>query len=425
MSSTLDATTRKIKISPQSDQDVISAMPFLQRNPNNVWMRATNLRDILYQVVETACTESKIKALVNRSIDFTYPAWVSLETWLPAGAPGATHRHFCSFSIAPKPYSRFEFEITVFCRRDGKEGTFGPYSRLTTSKVAEWTQYMLDAKPKPATGEDRIRKHAWQFWLPKNKIVGLGGDSLIYGANTALVAGIVLAQAGEIAPAAPIAGVIGLVTWAACLAIAHHRRTVTVNAGRPSAEPRTLRLVDNWSTMANGLGDYWEEVRDRLFHRLSEGVAVNIQSRLEDISYLTPDGKQERKQLVLSQGRGTVFCHVYPYGEDLYIGWDAHLNYGQWVEAALDLGYDPKLGSPAVIKTVIPGISRVTEYDLIDLNSLTEWTHSRFVQLIKQVMAEHSLDQEIDFKILRGERQSLLRDQETKKKRPFFSINRE
>ena len=33
MSSTLDATTRKIKISPQSDQDVISAMPFLQRNP--------------------------------------------------------------------------------------------------------------------------------------------------------------------------------------------------------------------------------------------------------------------------------------------------------------------------------------------------------------------------------------------------------
>jgi hypothetical protein len=177
--------------------------------------------------------------------------------------------------------------------------------------------------------------------------------------------------------------------------------------------------------MANGLGGYWGEVRDRLFHRLSEGVAVNIQSRLEDISYLTPDGKQERKQLVLSQGRGTVFCHVYPYGEDLYIGWDAHLNYGQWVEAALDSGYDPKLGSPAVIKTVIPGISRVTEYDLIDLNSLTEWTHSRFVQLIKQVMAEHSLDQEIDFKILRGERQSLLRDQETKKKRPFFSINRE
>ncbi len=74
-----------------------------------------------------------------------------------------------------------------------------------------------------------------------------------------------------------------------------------------------------------------------------------------------------------------------------------------------------------VINTVTPSIARATEYDLIDVNSLIEWVHSRVVQVLKQVMAEHKLDQEIDFKIVRGERQSLLRDQEKSGRRPLFS----
>ena len=92
--------------------------------------------------------------------------------------------------------------------------------------------------------------------------------------------------------------------------------------------------------MANDLGRSWQDVRDRLFKRLGEGSNWNIQSRVENISYLTPDGKQERQQIVLSQGRGAVFCQIYPYGDDLYIGWDAYLNYGQWVERAFARGYD-------------------------------------------------------------------------------------
>jgi hypothetical protein len=77
---------------------------------------------------------------------------------------------------------------------------------------------------------------------------------------------------------------------------------------------------------------------------------------------------------------------------------------------------------PTVINTVTPGVARVTEYDVIDLNSLTEWAHSRVVQAIKQLLAEHKLDQEIDFKIQqRGERNSLVSHSETQKRRPLFS----
>jgi hypothetical protein len=174
--------------------------------------------------------------------------------------------------------------------------------------------------------------------------------------------------------------------------------------------------------MANQLGKEWTPLRDRLVKRLSEGRTWNIQSRIENISYITPDGKQQRQQLVLSQGRGIVFCHIYPYGDDLYIGWEAYLNYGQWVEKALTSGFHPKLHVPVVVNTVAPGISRATEYDLIDVNSLTEWVHSRVVEIVKQVMNEQKLDQEIDFKIVRGERQSLLQnqDQPVRKREPLF-----
>ena len=38
------------------------------------------------------------------------------------------------------------------------------------------------------------------------------------------------------------------------------------------------------------------------------------------------------------------------------------------------------------------------------MNCLTEWTHAQVVMLMKQLMKELQIDQEIDFKIVRGER---------------------
>jgi hypothetical protein len=60
-------------------------------------------------------------------------------------------------------------------------------------------------------------------------------------------------------------------------------------------------------------------------------------------------------------------------------------------------------------------VSRVTEYDLIDLASVSEWTHARLVALIRRLLEENKIDQEIDFQITRGERRSLLQQQEEDK----------
>jgi hypothetical protein len=44
------------------------------------------------------------------------------------------------------------------------------------------------------------------------------------------------------------------------------------------------------------------------------------------------------------------------------------------------------------------------EYDLIDLNSLIEAVHRCVTVVLKAVMEEHKIDQEIDFTIIRGDR---------------------
>jgi hypothetical protein len=278
-----------------------------------------------------------------------------------------------------------------------------------------WVGYMLDQSPRPSKSALRLRKLPWQLWHPNNKITSLDYDALKLGMGASLAVGFF----GSLIH--PIVSAIGWIGAVVCYVLIWRRKPVIVNLGRPLAEPRTLRLVDSWQTIVSDIGSDWESVRTRLFRRLTEGRTYDIKPRLENISYVTPDGKQVRQQLVLTQGRGIVFCHAYPYGNDMYVAWEAYLNYGQWAERQVSTGFNSKLQSPVTINTVTPGTSRVTEYDLIDLNGLSEWTHTRVVQVVKQVLAEHKLDQEIDFKITqRGARGDLVSHQVQEQRQPLF-----
>ena len=71
-------------------------------------------------------------------------------------------------------------------------------------------------------------------------------------------------------------------------------------------------------------------------------------------------------------------------------------------------GIDRETGSPISITRVVPGTQPTTEYDLADLSCLMEWTHAQIVKLLKQLIAEREIDQEIDFKIQRAERENVV-----------------
>ncbi len=119
------------------------------------------------------------------------------------------------------------------------------------------------------------------------------------------------------------------------------------------------------------------------------------------------DSLQERQQYVLTSGRGVIYCQIYEFGTDLYIGWQSFLNRGLWLEQDVSKGIDKKTGKRIQLKTVISGTQNLTEYDVMDLNCMTEWVHAQMVSITKQLMAERQIDQEIDFKIVRGERGEL------------------
>jgi hypothetical protein len=56
------------------------------------------------------------------------------------------------------------------------------------------------------------------------------------------------------------------------------------------------------------------------------------------------------------------------------------------------------------------------QFDLMDLNSLTELVHRRIERELKAILKEKAIDQEIDFKIIRGDRDRALDKEQHKEK---------
>src|SRR5262245_28961486 len=211
----------------------------------------------------------------------------------------------------------------------------------------------------------------------------------------------------DMAVAASAEGVAGVVATALGLRVLGRRKALVRTIGRPPGEPRTLRRVDSWQTVVWDLGDEHGVVRRRLMEELRQCPLDRLRFATEMIWYWGLDGLEEREQIVVTFGRGILFAQIYPYGKDVYVGWDAHLNLGQWVEKQLERGIDRSTGVPTTINSLVAGFQQPSEYDVIDLNCLVEWTHAKIVQILKQLMAERKIEQEVDFKILRGERQRL------------------
>jgi hypothetical protein len=155
------------------------------------------------------------------------------------------------------------------------------------------------------------------------------------------------------------------------------------------------------------LGDDWNEVQLEFFSRVRKSALPKLRHRVETNWYHSPRGIEEREQVVLEHGRSLLFVHIYRYGNDLYVGWDAHLNRGAWSETRVATGIDRGLATPTTVNSLTSGSHANSEYDLVDANTLIEWTHYQIVSVLKHFMSLRNIDQEIDFKIQRGQRQGL------------------
>jgi len=373
--------------------------PIIPRNQSNLWSKGEQIRDEIYGQLAEICRGAGIEPRLLQSSAFMFPAWINFEAWDPQADPTTTRRSSATITIDPKPCHKHEFEFEIALATAGKALTLKRVKHPTAEELRQLVNFLLNGGTRPTFRQFRERPQ--QFWRERNKVQGLSVDWLSIGVSLFGIAGFLTITTQP----------IGIFLWIVAgifVYLLRRRGHLTRNDGKPDDEPRALTRVDSWQTVLFDLGNQVAMVRDRFTHAMRDGLGPQCRFRPERLWYWGLEGKEEREQLVLTGGRGIVFCQIYQYGQDLYVGWDGHLNRGQWVEQTVASGIDRATGSPISISRVVPGTQPTSEYDLADLSCLMEWTHAQVVKLLRQLIAEYKIDQEIDFKIQRSSRQHLV-----------------
>src|SRR6267378_5872789 len=282
-------TTTGIPTAPaQADQaQKVDARPILHRTEDNIWVRASQLRDTLYDAVSQGCACEGIDALVLKSGPFVHPAWVQFEAWVPAdGTANVTDRISATVAIHPRPYHSYEFAYALETR--GREDVDKKKSRLLTKFGAEEARqvvrFLLRREPKPHFLDLEFREKWYQFWKPKNRVVALRRDGAQILVVVLFIVGILTFAIG-----------IGvLVTIAAIILqrrLAKRPRLVRA-AGKPKGEPRNLVRVDSWQAMIFGAGDGQASLREQFLKLLESPPNDKFRSRVERIWHWGLDGKE-------------------------------------------------------------------------------------------------------------------------------------
>lgn len=403
---------RVFEPSTGSDRAVDDFRPILLRNERNVWTRAEEARDELYDLFTANVRKEGVGVLVLKSAPSVFPAWVQVAAWVPQTDRNCAQRTWVKVLIDTKPYYGTEIEYTVHHSKREATKSVSRVVPFGNDVALGIVRHVVGRSPMPSL--PRYRTGALQIWRPANNlkvvrtdvVAALAGVLLLFG-----LGGLISAYSGGgggLFVGSLIVAAIGVIL----LRFLARRPYIVRSQGKPRREPRSLSRVDSWQTVIFGAGAEAADFRRRFGEALQTGPTERFSCTAETVWYWGVDGKEEREQLVLTAGRGVVFCQIYQYGNDLYVGWDGHVNYGQWAEKTIASGIDKKLGLPVAVSTVVPGTQSISEYDVIDLSCLMEWTHAQLANLAKRLLEELKIDQEIDFNILRGERQGLTGNRE-------------
>ena len=401
----------------------LDARPVRPVSPDTLWDRAVRVRDDFARQIREVLQQTGIEALVYSSQNGNYPPWVKLEGWLPIDQlrPAVRQRVDLEFVIDVKPFNVHQIIQTARLTKGKKKISVSERGRFTQRDVLEWTRFALGAGPKPSNytpGQDLLLSIPGLIIPPlrphRNRIAKEYRRPF-FTTSMFLIAGIVLAQLlGSASGRNPalaglsvllmLGSVIGFI-WLAFAA--YWRKKIVAVPMQPLAPPRNPGLVDSWNAVVPGLGGDYVSIKRRLLTKLAEVQAAGAECRAEVYSYRTPNGYEERERLVLSKGQSLVHVHIVQFGNDVYVGWQAHLNWAGWGETN-PAATRTANGAEIEYRELRPGFYVPQTFDLIDLNSLSELVHRRIEDELKAVLREKQIDQEIDFQIVRGDRENAL-----------------
>jgi hypothetical protein len=202
-----------------------------------------------------------------------------------------------------------------------------------------------------------------------------------------------------------------------------YRRRLIWTTGRPEADPRIMVRMDSWQALLIGLGSERDAVRDAVVAELKSNADASWSVAEERIWHWGLDGKEERQQTVVSFRSALAFLHFTAYGGDLYVAWDAHINRGTWTEKPVGRGTSVETGALCEVHTIAPAQRPISEYDVSDANCVLERVHAVVTRVLRRKLAEHRLDQEIDFSIVREQRAGIAGEERDKQReKPRLSL---
>lgn len=393
------------------------ARPIRATAQDTLWDRAVASRDAIAAHVKAVLAEDGIEALVLTSQNGIYPPWVRLEAWLP---DDDTEKRICqlselNFVVDISPFHRTEVVTTARLRRGRKSIEVAKRPVFTDDHVAEWTRYALDRGPRPSNYTPRrdaflaaLGKFIWPLTPHRNPVAKPFRTSF-WGTNAIIIAAIIAfsllnSVVGPEYPAFSILALLALIaTVTAVIVSTLRRRQIIAVSSQPLVPPRDLGLVDSWHVLVSGIGPDQDLLRQRLLARFAGARAVGIETQPEIQGYRTPNGYEERERLTLSKGQSVVHVLVHRYGKDLFVGWHANLNWAKWGEFLTGLS-KVEDGRQTEFHTLRPSVYQPNLFDLMDLNGLSDFVHRQFEQELKGLLTERAIDQEIDFEIVRGDR---------------------
>lgn len=410
----------------------VDVKPLINRNEDNVTHKMEAVRDQIYDYFVQACAAEAVDAVILKSYPFHVPAWVEFQCWVRRTADQhLTDRSTAKLTILAREFHQHDHEINLEIKEGQKTKRYRSIVELDIENVKALVRYMLRRTDLNTFRFKRVRSRGWEFWLRKNGVTGLGKDWLGLATPFLYLAGALFLLALPVLgtlladwfdPATPFLyfigslflmafPVIGGLLLLAALGLSLYtrwRRTYFLSPGKPVQEPRILVRMDSWQTLVRDIGGESEKVKEAVKKEFAIGQSEGVQLGDEKIWYSGVDGPEEREQIVVTFRRGIGFIHIYSYGKDLYVGWDAHVNAGTWKEKQVADGLEPQTGEYCRVNTIESDWHVPNEYDITDTNCLIEWIHAAVTNVTGRILAEYKIDQEIDFKILRGERKGVV-----------------
>lgn len=373
------------------------------------------------RVCQTAAErlEDRLRALDGRfhlyaQYDAVSEPWLQVDR-LSTDARGAFVASL-RMDFKPQPFGVYPVVVDLAVDDRGRRRRVHSIVDLGPEQIDALVECLKGEGPRFRWRGQRLRVWPWELWCPRQKFTVLESPMMAaFRANMKLLGiGLVGVAVFALWSAFPvivsIAGVAVFFAWRHWYVPAPHYRVVN---GCPARPPRHLRGLDSWQAVVRDLGCQREDVVQRLETLLTQRLVSTdepVQIRCEDIWYEGAGGKVERQQLTISLRRAIVFVRIYPYGSDLFVGWDAHVNQVTWKERPVQSGHRASDGLKVQLVTVTTQVQSINEYDITDANFLLEATHLHLTSLLKDLLREREIDQELDFSIVRESRQGLVTD---------------